>query len=193
MKIHSYVVARDFGFAPNPFFDYCTLATCKPIIRRTAQVGDIVIGTRASPKDYELVFFLEISEICTFEQYWQDPRFIEKKPNFSASIKHAFGDNIYHKDSKQNWVQEDSHHTNYDGTPVKENIDKDTSGLNVLIAKNFSYWGRESIPIPEDLRLIKKIGPGHKSDFNNLQKLKIIEWLKTLPSGVQGLPIDWGV
>ncbi|WP_225761747.1 hypothetical protein [Acinetobacter sp. Marseille-P8610] len=34
MKIFSYVVSRDFGFAPNPFFNFCTLATCKPKIRK---------------------------------------------------------------------------------------------------------------------------------------------------------------
>ena len=45
MTIYSYVVARDYGFAPNPFYGCCTLATCKPIIRRMAQVGDWVIGT----------------------------------------------------------------------------------------------------------------------------------------------------
>lgn len=44
LKLYSYVVARDFGFAPNPFHGYCTLATCKPDIRATASVGDWVIG-----------------------------------------------------------------------------------------------------------------------------------------------------
>ena len=39
MKLFSYVVARDFAFAPNPFHGYCTLATCKPIIRRVTQVN----------------------------------------------------------------------------------------------------------------------------------------------------------
>src|SRR5712671_5339411 len=34
MRLYSYVVARDFGFAPNPFFGVCTLATCKPDIRK---------------------------------------------------------------------------------------------------------------------------------------------------------------
>lgn len=40
MKLFSYVVAREYGFAPNPFFGWCTLATCKPKIRVTAEVGD---------------------------------------------------------------------------------------------------------------------------------------------------------
>ena len=32
-RIYSYVVRYDSGFAPNPFYGYCTLATCKPDIR----------------------------------------------------------------------------------------------------------------------------------------------------------------
>lgn len=40
MKFYSYVIPRDFGFAPNPYFGYCTLATCKQGIRKSAHVGD---------------------------------------------------------------------------------------------------------------------------------------------------------
>ena len=44
MRLFSYVVAHDTGFSPNPFFGYCTLACCKPVIRRSAQAGDWVVG-----------------------------------------------------------------------------------------------------------------------------------------------------
>ena len=36
MTVYSYIVAYDSGFAPNPFHGTCTLACCKPTIRRTA-------------------------------------------------------------------------------------------------------------------------------------------------------------
>ena len=45
MNIYSYIVRYDSGFAPNPFYGYCTLANCKPIIRGHAQVNDWVVGT----------------------------------------------------------------------------------------------------------------------------------------------------
>ena len=107
MNIFSYVVARDFGFAPNPFGGYCTLATCKPPIRERAEVGDIIIGTRASPKKNEIVYFMEVSEVSNFQQYWEDPRFKVKRPNMYGSKKQAFGDNIYHFEG-DNVIQEDS-------------------------------------------------------------------------------------
>lgn len=40
MRFYSYVIPRDYGFAPNPYFGYCTLATCKQKIRKNAQIGD---------------------------------------------------------------------------------------------------------------------------------------------------------
>ena len=48
MEYYSYVIKRDFGFAPNPFGEFCTLATCKPVIRKVANVNDWVFGI--SPK-----------------------------------------------------------------------------------------------------------------------------------------------
>ena len=42
--IYSYVLRTDDGAAPNPLWGTCTLTICKPVIRRTAKVGDWVIG-----------------------------------------------------------------------------------------------------------------------------------------------------
>jgi hypothetical protein len=44
MKLYCYIVTHDTGFSPNPFHGYCTLACCKPTIRRTAKEGDWVVG-----------------------------------------------------------------------------------------------------------------------------------------------------
>lgn len=54
MRLFSYVVRFDSGFAPNPFYGYCTLATCKPPIRRTALVGDWIIGTGSASQEVKL-------------------------------------------------------------------------------------------------------------------------------------------
>jgi hypothetical protein len=44
-RLFSYVLRKDDGAAPNPFWGVCTLAICKPVIRRTAEVDDWVVGT----------------------------------------------------------------------------------------------------------------------------------------------------
>ena len=46
-RIFRYVVRFDSGAAPNPFGGWCSLAICKPGIRRTAGVTDWIIGLRS--------------------------------------------------------------------------------------------------------------------------------------------------
>ena len=119
MRLFSYVVARDYGFAPNPFNSYCTLATCKPKIREAANIGDWVLGTGSKTRGRadHVVFAMRVTETLTFNEYWADPRFRTKRPNLRGSKKQAFGDNIYHRDSdSEQWIQEDSHHSYSDGT-----------------------------------------------------------------------------
>src|SRR5258708_6780576 len=107
-KIYSYVVARDFGFAPNPFHGVCTLATCKPRIRKVAVIGDWVVGTGSAVRRRAgfVVFAMKVEEALTFEEYWADERFFQKRPNLRGSKKQAFGDNIYHRKSQgSGWLQ----------------------------------------------------------------------------------------
>lgn len=49
-KLYSYVLREDTGFAPNPYHGFCTLACCKPLIRRRAEIGDWVIATGSNAK-----------------------------------------------------------------------------------------------------------------------------------------------
>jgi hypothetical protein len=68
MRLFSYVVARDYGFAPNPFFGFCTLATCKPKIRAAAALGDWIVGTGSCAYGLEgrLVYAMRVTEVLTF-------------------------------------------------------------------------------------------------------------------------------
>src|SRR5713226_5075925 len=114
VKLHSDVVARDYGFAPNPFFGVCTLATCKPRIRSVAQIGDWVVGTgsRKRTRERHIVYTMRVTGAMTFNQYWRALRFQSKKPNLRGSKKQAFGDNIYSRDVRTSkWCQANSHHS----------------------------------------------------------------------------------
>ncbi|MGI9102828.1 MAG: hypothetical protein ACR2IF_10345 [Terriglobales bacterium] len=182
----SYVVARDYGFAPNPFYGFCTLATCKPKIREAATVGDWVIGTGSANYSLQgrLVYAMRVTEVLTFDQYWDDPRFHKKKPNLHGSIKQAYGDNIYHRQTKSGrWLQEDSHHSHPDGCPNKSNIEHDTQTPRVLISDDFVYFGGGGPRIPQtfrnhghDLCAVR----GHKCIFPETFVLKVIDWVHSL-------------
>ena len=198
MKLYSYVVARDYGFAPNPFYGFCTLATCKPIIRKTANVDDWVIGTGTGSKRWNLrdkiIYGMRVTDVLTFNEYWKDPRFQQKKPYLIGSKKQAFGDNIYFRDSKTGqWCQENSHHSHKDGSPNQYNIIHDTQVDRVLISSDYVYWGGVGPNNPPHLcGMLCKRGPGHKCDFPVDFVNAVITWIRAQKeSGYVGVPFDW--
>ena len=195
MKLHSYVVARDYGFAPNPFFGVCTLATCKPSIRKHAQIGDWVVGTGSAERKRRgyIVYAMRVAEALTYTQYWDDPRFLLKRPNLFGSKKQAFGDNIYRK-TKDGFTQIDSHHSHADGTPNPRNIRNDTQTDRMLAGTDFVYWGGQGPKIPDHFRKNPNVcaGRGHKNDFPQEFVDEFIGWIKSLgASGCPGRPLDW--
>lgn len=176
-----YVVDRDFGFAPNPFHGYCTLATCKPGIRSTAKIGDWVIGMGGSRLNAKgrCIFAMRVTGKIPFNEYWSDPTYLDKKPIRNGSSKMMVGDNIYRYDAEtQQWYQEDSHHSNPDGSINLENLRTDTKINNVLISRHFVYFGVSAPIVPESIinRIGYKNGIGHRVfDFEKCSDL--IGWL----------------
>lgn len=194
MAYYSYVVRRDFGFAPNPFGMYCTLATCKQDIRLNASVGDWIFGTGSSEygKSGHLIFIMKVSETMTFQQYWDDSRFNDKKPIMNGSDIGMYGDNIYHKIQGTNdWCQEDSHHSYEGGELNIQNLNRDLGGRNVLIAESFVYLGRRSFLLSEKFREnIVKVGPGYKKGAidPDLASELIHDVFKEYGNGLKAMP-----
>lgn len=151
-KVYIYVIARDFGFAPNPFHKLCTLATCKPDIRRVARTGDWVIGMGGSRlrATGRCVFAMKVSGSVTYDEYWANPLYKDKKPIRNGSKKMIVGDNIYHK-SEGTWQQLNSHHSYSDGSPNPYNIKTDTRTNAVLLSDHFFYFGSAAIEVPADI------------------------------------------
>ncbi|WP_434345580.1 hypothetical protein ACN6A1_26700 [Myxococcus virescens] len=200
MKLYSYIVARDFGFAPNPFHGFCTLATCKPRIRSGAGVGDWIIGTGAKKK-YKfagrLIYAMQVSEVLDFDRYWTDPRFLRKRPSLGGSLKVIYGDNIYHREDGR-WVQADSHHSLENGHPNNANIAVDTSVNRLLVGTKFVYWGRAAPTIPKQFRSFRKTGEdiccrarNHRV-FEDELATSFVDWLEQQGKwGVQGEPLEF--
>jgi len=152
VRCFSYVLVRDFGFAPNPFFGVCTLATCKPHVRNRATVGDWVLGCGSAQNGISgyLVYAMQVNEKMHFNEYWSSGRFSHKKPVMNGSLKQMYGDNIYHfEDSTRTWVQEDSHHSYEEGTVNMENLRRDLKSEYVLTSSYYWYFGGDSVLIPD--------------------------------------------
>lgn len=197
VRLYSYVVRYDIGFAPNPFHGWCTLATCKQDIRRKAAIGDWIVGTgsKGNGADGRLVYAMRVDEILTFDAYWNDPRFARKRPDRRGSVKRAYGDNVYHRDPSGQWVQEDSRHSLSDGSPSQGHIDKDTGTDAVLASQQYTYWGARGPDIPKRLRdgeldLVHAV-QSHRCRFPDAMRDEAIAWLTSLDPGVHADPPDW--
>lgn len=206
-KLYSYVMTHDSGFAPNPFFGYLTLATCMADIRRTKSVGDWVAGFAGKTlvrkcralgvpiPHHGLIYLMQVDEILSLDEYFNDLRFQQKKaiPLGTNDITLERGDNIYQSDGNGNFSQLEN--DNHD----EGELLKDTKGKNVLIAKQFYYFGR-NCPVPEaswlslNVRVPDRyIGLGCKSDGPALDQMVSFLQVQGHRPGVIGTPCIWKV
>ena len=201
-RLFSYVVRYDSGFAPNPFYGFCTLATCKPMIRRAAMVGDWIVGTGSSAqavnRGTRLVHAIKITETTDFRSYWQDPRFAHKRPARRGSRKQSCGDNIYYRSADDSaWLQLDSFHTKPDGSVKPDHVARDTGTDRILISADFYYFGGEGPEIPAAFRdasrydLCRKVRQRKRLDDDGWIA-EFVAWLRTFGDhGYYGRPLDW--
>lgn len=175
--LFAYAITRDFGFAPNPFHGLCTLATCKPKVRKGAKVGDWVLGVGGSNMknaSRKCILLMKVTEKIDFQEYWNNPMYSLKKPVRNGSQVQMLGDNIYHKDNSGDWVQEDSHHSNPDGSPNQENLDRDTGTEDVLVSDYFLYFGDGAISINLDSIGFYRIRDIKKYDLSESEQARTL-------------------
>jgi hypothetical protein len=179
-SVFSYVVTHDSGFAPNPFGGFLSLATCKPKIRASANVGDWIVGT-ASAKLAEadrVIYVAKITEVVPLELYGSEGRFAIKRPQISGEAWRRHGDNIYFKDRDGVWRQRRNPHHQADG------MARDLGGQNALICPLFWYFGSLFPALPDALRHMVKTGPGHKRLRDTQVATLLGDWLRGWAPGI---------
>lgn len=179
--IYRYVVRSDCGTAPRPFGGICSLAICKPGIRRTAMPGDWVIGFR-SRRPGEVIYAMQMSERLTLADYWRDPRFRDRRPD-----RTAYPDNIYEPDAGGVLRQ-----VRNNGVHTGEDVQRDVGGRNVLLGERYWYFGRNSVPLPNQLMHLVHTTQGHVVHKNRQpgDAKALADWLGAWPPGIHGQPVD---
>lgn len=158
-------------------------------------VGDWVTGFGGSdtPVHRKLVYLMEVTETLSYNDYWNDPRFEQKKPCFSKSIKYCYGDNIYHRESGQEWQQEFSHHSYNDGVNLI-NLEHDTQTDRVLISDHFWYFGKNAIALEDELSPFIAGSRGYRVFRDEDAEFFLNKQIKKLNAsydrGVSGLPFS---
>lgn len=185
--LHTYVVLHDSGFAPNPSHGYCTLATCKPNIRKSADVGDWVVGTGSLTKndpEERLIYAMRVDEVLTYDEYFSDERFEAKKP-LSGDDYEENGDNIYYTSSSisgQKHREEDGttyyrtetpngdeliftdqsefvqvRNPNHSYDSIENDTRHDPNRNAVLVSSHFWYFGEKLVLLPNDDHLRRHV------------------------------------
>ena len=199
-KLYTYIVRHDIGFAPNPFYGVCTLATCKPGIRGSAGIGDWVagVGSKQQGQQGRLIFAMRVEEALSYDGYWSDPRFQNKKPNRAGSLKQRYGDNIYHRSPGGAWwMQEDGRHSLEDGSPNMRHVQRDTSAPRVLLSETFVYYGDRAVKTPDAFRDwdgldVCSPGRSYRCNFPEELRVSFTIWLEgQVHLGIAGEPLDW--
>lgn len=183
-RLYSYVLRYDDGAAPNPFWGICTLAICKPAIRRTSRKGDWIIGTGSNNSNLNdskthdlsdrLVYAMKISDIKTLEEYDKYCRqnFQNKIPRwYDKEWRRRMGDCIYD-------FSKGTDPSMRKGVHNESNREKDLGGENVLLSDHFYYFGEEAKKIPIDLKEIIKKNQGHIKIENRDLIEKFETWIK---------------
>jgi len=183
MDLFSYILAHDSGFAPNPYHGFCTLACCKPVIRRVAQVGDWVMGTASKPDSLKLIYIMKVARALPFDTYFNDPQYRHKK----NSPKNPLGDNIYKPvgSGKFKRMPNPLHGPRQELRDLKTN--------RVLISDHFYYFGDRAPELAPDFGPLihstqghKRIKPGH---IHYEGFLSLLEWLQdNFRPGIHGKP-----
>ena len=196
-RLFTYTIPIDDGAAPNPFNGMCTLAICKPGIRRVAQKNDWVagLGSKYAPSgdlSGRLVYAMRVEESISLRKY--DERAADEWPHRlpnvrSLDLSQRLGDCIYDY-SKWPPKQRQSVHG-------PENVETDLSGENALISTDFYYFGSRAISLPDELLPICHQTQGHRSDANAPYFKRFVEWIRGLgltPGQLYGWPdfiVNW--
>lgn len=183
-KLFSYVIKFDTGAAPNPFWGLCTLTICKPIIRRTAKVGDWILGFGSTQVEIKgksnvsysgkLVYAMKVKRVLTLQEY--DEYCLLELPNKIPVWKTndwriRLGDCVYHF-SGTNVLQRKSVHQ-------EKHISTDLGGINALLSDHFYYFGSKAIEIPSSLIGLIHKGRGHRIISEAKLIFEFETWLNT--------------
>ncbi|MCL2643953.1 MAG: hypothetical protein FWD51_00650 [Betaproteobacteria bacterium] len=179
-SLFTYIVPCDSGAAPNPFHGMCSLAICKPGIRRAAQEGDWIagLGSRNAPGgdlSGHLVYAMRVERVLSLEEYDREasihwPRRI---PDIkSMTLSERLGDCIYSFD--------EGVPTQRPGVHKSCNIKADLFGKNVLLSWDYYYFGSSARKIPDHLLPICNQGLGRRGGSHTPFLEQFVSWVRSL-------------
>ena len=156
MILYSYCLRDDVGSAPNPFWGICTLVICKPSIRRTASVGDWVVGLGSANSPIgdiscSIVYAMKVTKRLSMKEYdtFCREKLPEKIPDpKNPDFRRRVGDCIY------DFSNFESSPKLRDSVHSEANTGTELAGKNALLSEHFYYFGNKPVSLPAELHPI---------------------------------------
>ncbi len=176
-KIYYYKLTTDDGGAPCVEGGLLSLAICKPMIRSTAEPGNVVFGFAANslPHDNRLLYIARVTEKVSHGQYYTTARFANRED----CIYKRKGDYFL-------WRRGSLHHGRDD---VLHDLGKypDYARANVLLSDDFRYFGANGTAeykahFPLVKEAVERLRRGHRNHEDTLLR----EQLEALMQDVWG-------
>lgn len=133
-KFYVYKCIVDNGGAPCVQDELLSLAICKPMLRRTAEVGNwlVAFGSKGDRPSHRLIYIAEVTKVLDQGEYYTGNTYFNRK------------DCIYRKraDGQYEWVKNLIH--------GPEAMDRDLgksphyASARTIISDNFRYFGRNA-------------------------------------------------
>lgn len=185
-KLYTYLLPIDDGAAPNPFWGVCTLVICKPAIRRTAAVGDWIVGLgakhtwtnnrRGTNLRCRVIYAMRVTNKMPMDDYddYVKASLPEKCPEWgSQDHRRRLGDSIYDFS-----VTDPKHPRLRDSVHTEANRARDLSGKCALLSDHFYYFGNKSVQLPEHLRVIVPKQQETRSKTNGPYFTTFVRWIE---------------
>jgi hypothetical protein len=160
-RLHLYKLTHDGGAAPCVDGDLLTLAICKPRIRATAQVGDLIFGFAANSlsSDNRLIYIARVTAAENHGDYYE-----------KATYRQRF-DCIYDRGADRRFRLRPDARFHEDGSQLQRDLGAfpEYESSRVLVSKDFRYFGSSGNPpaaqpglYPAVRALLRRLGQGHR-------------------------------
>jgi hypothetical protein len=160
------------------------LTVCKPKIRKTAKVGDWILGFGSSSVEVKgkgnmsysrkLVYAMKVSQVFTLKEY-NDFCLINlpnKIPIWKTDDwRKRLGDCVYYYENGK-IIQRKS-------VRNEKKLPIDEGGINALLSGHFYYFGNKAVDVPSSLNNLVKTGIGHKIANDAKMIAEFESWIST--------------
>ncbi len=174
-RIYLYKLTADNGGAPCVARGLLTLCICKPGIRSTARIGDVLIGVAANSlyADNRLIYVARITDKLIDGEYFKDSRYRNRE------------DYIYDwHDGVFNVRRGAAHHGQLGDLQHDLGSPPDYPRAKALLSREFRYfsgYGSDEYKtlFPRAARLVERLNQGHRVNHGDaLQRelITLIEW-----------------